>query len=63
VSGVSLLKVDEVADRLAITPDQVREHRRRGALPAINVAVTDGRPSWRWRPSTVETFLRNRRSA
>lgn len=60
-----LLTAAEVAAQLATTPKHVRELRRLdpSPLPAINVSAGTGRPSWRWRPSTVDAFLRQRRAA
>ena len=49
----SLLTKEQVADLLGVTPEQVLK------LPGIDVSAGT-RPSWRWRPSTIQTFLRNR---
>ena len=57
----SLLTKEQVAELIGITPGQVLKLRRLrpSPLPGINVSA-GARPSWRWRPSTVQTFLRNR---
>lgn len=57
----NLLTKEQVAELIGITPDQVLKLRRLhpSPLPGINVSA-GARPSWRWRPSTVQTFLRNR---
>lgn len=56
-----LLDVHEVARRLGISAYQVRAHRKQGNLPAVNVSL-GARPTWRWSPSAIDTFKRNRRT-
>lgn len=60
-----LLNARQVAELLGTTPAKVRELRRRpdGGLPAIDISASPGRPTWRWQPSTIQNFLRNRRRA
>lgn len=58
-----LLDAHQVAQLLGCTPSKVRALRRNPAsgLAAIDISNGRGRPTWRWRPSTIQTFLRNRR--
>ena len=59
-----LLTADDVARLLGVTRAQVLKLRRLHPRPIPAVDVSAGsRPSYRWRPSTVENFLRNRRAA
>ena len=57
-----LLTAEDVARHLGVTREKVLVLRRKGFLPAVDVSAGT-RPTYRWRPSTVETFLRNRRAA
>lgn len=61
----TLLNAHEVAARIGTTEKHVRQLRRLdpSPLPGINVSAGPGRPTWRWRPSTVDQFLRQRRAA
>lgn len=56
-----LLDAHEVAAWLNLTHGKVLKLRRMGALPAIDVSAGT-RPTYRWRRSTIETFLRNRKT-
>ena len=58
-----LLTAEQVAQRLGSTRAQVLRLRRLDPcpIPAINIS-TGARPSYRWRPSVIDTFLRNRRA-
>jgi len=58
-----LLDADQVAQRLQVSRRHVLELRRLDPcpIPAINVSASS-RPNYRWRPSVVEAFLRNRKA-
>ena len=59
-----LLTADDVASRLGVTRAQVLRLRRLQPCPIPAVDVSAGaRPSYRWRPSVIDAFLRNRRAA
>lgn len=64
MTTTDLLKAEDVAQRLSVTRAQVLRLRRLdpSPLPAINVSA-GAKPNYRWRASTVETFLRNRRAS
>ena len=57
----NLLTKEQVAELIGVTPGQILKLRRLhpSPLPGINVSA-GARPSWRWRPSVVQAFLRNR---
>lgn len=57
-----LLTVDQVAERLQLSPWQVRALIRGRKLAAINISA-GARPSYRIRPSALDAFLRIRRVA
>lgn len=54
----SLLKVDEVADRLGQHPQTIRKRTRRGEFTdvAINLG-TDRRPQWRYDPTRLAKWI------
>lgn len=57
----NLLTKEQVAELLGVTPEQVLKLRRLHPSPLPGIDVSAGhRPSWRWRPSTIQAFLRNR---
>lgn len=64
MNTAELLKAEDVAQRLGVTRAQVLRLRRLNPcpLPAINVS-TGAKPNYRWRPSAVDAFLRNRRTS
>jgi excisionase family DNA binding protein len=56
----TLLTPGEVAQRLRVTPEQVRCLIRRGQLAAVNVGTGPKRPLYRITPEAVEEFLSGR---
>lgn len=53
------LTVEQVAERLQVRRETVREWLRRGLLPGVRLGDRTG---WRIRPSDLERFLDARRS-
>lgn len=53
-----LLIVAEAAERLRMHQETVREHIRRGDLPAIKFTAGGRRGVWKIRESAIERFLR-----
>lgn len=61
MSATGLLTADEVARTLNCTQAQVLRLRRAGLLPAVNISA-GLKPNYRWRPSALSAFLRNRKA-
>ncbi len=57
-----LLKPREVADRLGVCVQIVRQHIAAKRLPAINVSAGNGRKTWRVDPSDLSAFELRRAS-
>ena len=56
-----LLKISHVAELLNCSKVHVRRLQESGELPAIDISVSGrGRPCWRWEPSVVQRYLRDR---
>lgn len=60
MSEVTLFTVDEVAKRLAVHPDTVRNWIKSGELIAIDLG---GRAGYRISQSELEAFLRRRQGS
>ena len=50
---------DEVADRLRVTGEKVRQLIRSGRLEAMNIGTGQKRPLYRIHPNDLEAFLDN----
>jgi excisionase family DNA binding protein len=54
---------NELARRLRVSPDRVRDWIRRGELKAINTASRGGRPRFVVLPDQLEAFIAGRKAA
>lgn len=60
-TGDQLMTPNEVADRLRVTSEKVRQLIRTGRLEAMNIGSGQKRPLYRIHPQDLDVFLTNSR--